>query len=199
MGHMVEYGIFTDDERRAGEVAAWADECYADGHDWQEDPSGEFPDRIEFSPRPPFETESDAREWLEETGRNGFYYSGGVRFVDPSGIPATKKVEAARDRAARLRREVAETEAHPHFEGRAAALIGCRTCGSKIARDYLKGNRCPACRADMRPKSVLDALAAKRARLAEAEKAEREAERDFARSVAKKAPVKWLVRIEYHC
>lgn len=199
MGHMVEYASFTEGERKAGEVVAWADECYACGHDWREDPFGEFPHRIAFSSRPPFETESDAREWLDEMGRTNFYYSGGVRFVDPSGVPATKKVEAARSRAARLRSEVAEIEGRPHFEGHKAALVGCRACGSKIARDRLNGNRCPACRADMRPKSVLDAIAAKRERLHEAEKALRDAEREFARSVAKKAPVKWLVRIEYHC
>lgn len=36
-----------------------------------------------------------------------------------------------------------------------AQLVGCKKCGSRLNREYLKSNFCPLCRADMRSETEL--------------------------------------------
>jgi len=41
-----------------------------------------------------------------------------------------------------------------HFQNAKAELIGCKTCGSRLAKAYLKSNYCPLCRSDLPKHSV---------------------------------------------
>lgn len=85
-----------------------------------------------------------------------------------------------------------------HFKDAKAEYIGCRHCGSKIARKHLRNNNCPVCGADLRPESTLKAIASAydsynkaNNRLQEEIKKENAKKRD-------KAEIRWLVKVEYH-
>ena len=51
-----------------------------------------------------------------------------------------------------------------------AKNIGCRKCGSSIAREYLKNDICPVCGSDLRVQSVIDGEAQQRAKIEESKK-----------------------------
>lgn len=76
-----------------------------------------------------------------------------------------------------------------------AAYIGCRSCGSKLNKDKLRGESCPLCYSDLRSATVLnriDGFDKKKDELLSKIEIEQVKQK-------KKAEVKWLVGYEYHC
>ena len=82
-----------------------------------------------------------------------------------------------------------------HFAESKSAFIGCQTCGSKISHEYLKGNCCPVCGNDLRPKSTRDTVAKYKANV---DKANDLIKAEEKKAIAKYSKIKWLVKIEYH-
>lgn len=82
-----------------------------------------------------------------------------------------------------------------------AEYIGCKKCGSKLAKEYLTHrNDCPLCRNDLRPKTILDRI--EKAKLAwdkAIETRENCALAEYKKNEKKKLPEEWLVKLEYHC
>lgn len=74
-----------------------------------------------------------------------------------------------------------------------ADYVGCKSCGSKITRTFIKSNKCPVCHADMRSESTMNSIEAIKKKLEKARKALEE----YTNKHAKKK-VMWLVKIEYH-
>lgn len=74
-----------------------------------------------------------------------------------------------------------------------AQLVGCKKCGSRLNREYLKSNFCPLCGADMRSETELHRIQRLREKAEDAEKKIIEAKRK-----SKKGKVYWLVKIEWH-
>ena len=75
-------------------------------------------------------------------------------------------------------------------------FIGCKKCGSKLARKYIKSNRCPLCGEDMRSNTELKKVAALAAAVDAAQTALAQETRNQARKGGKEM---WLVKIEFHC
>lgn len=73
-----------------------------------------------------------------------------------------------------------------------AELIGCKKCGSKIAKKYLSGACCPVCREDLRSDTVKERLKSFDARLA---KIQEDIRKERQKLSGKEA---WLVKWEYH-
>ena len=72
--------------------------------------------------------------------------------------------------------------------------IGCKKCGSSLSKDFLRGDSCPLCRADLRSKTTLDRISAYQKRLEDIQKKiESEKKKQW-----EKASLKWMVRFEYH-
>lgn len=78
---------------------------------------------------------------------------------------------------------------------RKSELIGCKCCGSKIARKYLKNNFCPVCHSDLRPETTLNRIAALKAK---ADKLHDAVLKEETKIAKKNGNVRWLVKIEYH-
>ena len=74
-----------------------------------------------------------------------------------------------------------------------AQLVGCKKCGSRLNREYLKSNYCPLCGTDMRSETELHRIQRLREKAEAAEKKITEAQRK-----SKKGKVYWLVKIEWH-
>lgn len=76
-----------------------------------------------------------------------------------------------------------------------AQYIGCKSCGSKLNKKFLKSNFCPICHADMRSETQLQKIQRLQDKV-DALTAQYSEER---KKLAKKHGVrKWLVKIEYH-
>lgn len=75
-----------------------------------------------------------------------------------------------------------------------AQFVGCRGCGSKLNKKYIKSNICPVCRADMRSDTTLARLSGYREKINKLCDELRKEEQ----KLATKCDAKWLVKIEYH-
>ena len=75
-----------------------------------------------------------------------------------------------------------------------AAYVGCSSCGSRLNKEKLRGEKCPLCGTDLRSQSTLDRLKALRSKHLEI-MSQLEDERCKDKN---KATIKWLVKFEYH-
>ena len=107
---------------------------------------------------------------------NGWYSDHAVLYQEPS--------QKARDKSqGLLEKRDAYIEAHSVHK-RKSDFLGCSTCGSKISRLYLKGEKCPVCGTDLRPTSVIEQIKKHDKQAKEALKSDMET---------------WiLVKVEYH-
>ena len=92
-------------------------------------------------------------------------------------------------------RKCNELSAAFHFANAKSEYIGCKNCGSKIARKYLRRNFCPVCDADLRPETTLNRIAALRTK---AEKSSDALKAELTKQALKAKNVRWLVKIEFH-
>lgn len=125
---------------------------------------------------------------------NGFYSGVAMRFYDFSKVAATariKELEAKRTELENARHEYIAEHSPQAFK---AEYIGCKRCGSKLSREYLKGNFCPVCHADLRSPSTLDRIR----KYDESIKATDEKIKAEQMKAKEKAKVYWLVKFEYH-
>lgn len=142
-----------------------------------------------------FENREAAEAYIEGADRGQFYGGIAVKFLDFSRVEDNKKATELRQKIADTNKKQAEyIEAHSVGKQK-VAYIGCRSCGSKLNREKLSGERCPVCHTDLRPASILERIASFQKRINEYDaKLKQEREKD-----KKKARVQWLVKFEYHC
>lgn len=76
-----------------------------------------------------------------------------------------------------------------------AEYIGCKNCGSKIARKYLRRNFCPVCNADLRPETTLNRIAALKEK---ADKSSDTLKAELTKQAMKAKNVRWKIKIEFH-
>jgi hypothetical protein len=146
------------------------------------------------------DNEDAAYTFINENDK-GWYDNLAVRFYDYSSVnmKKTKKVETLEERVKTLRSRLHTLETTPYAETLTSTeFVGCKHCGSKIATKFLKGNHCPVCGADMRPKTTLDRIASTKARIATTEDEIREEKKSLQMKQRKNAKVEWLVKIEFH-
>lgn len=134
----------------------------------------------------------DAKEFIDARD-SGCYDQMAVRYRVPS--KPTKETQRLEEGLKQARQKYREMEGALHFSEAKAAFIGCKSCGSKLARTYLKSNYCPLCRNDLRPDSTKAALQRQATKIAELEKKMRIAEKEAAK---KNGKLMWLVKVEYH-
>jgi len=140
---------------------------------------------------PVSENEDTARDLIRHYDR-GNYDQLAVRYYKPERIESkaalelSRKLRAAYDEYTKRNNEV-------WVAGIKAEFVSCRNCGSKLCREYIKGNRCPVCFGDLRPASMLKSVEAAKAKFQKA----RLAEEKYIAAHSKKK-VMWMVKIEYH-
>lgn len=147
------------------------------------------------------DNEDAAYNFIDENDK-GWYDNLAVRFYDYSSVPMkkTKRMEILEERRDNLRSRLHTMESTPYAKTLISTeFVGCKHCGSKIATKFLKGNRCPVCGTDMRPKTTLDRIASTQKRIDETEKELNEEIVVWQKKQKNKAKIKWLVKIEYHC
>lgn len=108
--------------------------------------------------------------------------------------PNTKTFASLSARRDAIDKKLRNTENRVHYKGIKSKFVSCKKCGSKIATEYLYSNYCLVCHEDLRPKSLLDSINAMHERRKKIDKKFREA----MIKASEKAPLYWLVKIEYH-
>lgn len=131
-------------------------------------------------------------ETVIEQNDRGWYDCLAVKYLEPVRSFNDKKLEQLQQK----RRDALDAYHKKDavwVRGLKAEYVGCRKCGSKMKREYIRTNRCPLCGSDLRPESTLKAVEVAKTK---ADKAVGACEA-YVNTKAKKE-VKWLVKIEYH-
>ncbi len=142
----------------------------------------------------PLQSKDEAKTFIEAHD-NGLYDDHAVRFYDYSAAVKTDKIKEYETRLSELMTAKQEYIAEHSVRKFQANYIGCAKCGSKIAKAYLRGERCPVCGKDLRAQSTLNRIDSFNERI-DGCRDKIEAEKMKQKS---KAKIKWLVKYEYHC
>lgn len=102
------------------------------------------------------------------------------------------KIAKERLKQAIERFERANNRIHYAQDDMVVKYITCRTCGSSIARKYIKYNECPICNGDLRPISTLERIKSLQISMDKARKTVKAMEENN-----KKVGMYWLVIYEY--
>ena len=189
MGHIINYKVVPEDCNRNAVIGAICEEV--EHEDWQE--GGCYHGNLTWHEDRVYESERDAHEAIERFD-NGFYDDHAVLFRDGGSVAPSKELEKLDDyRKRTLEKRDAFAREHS-VANLAARYIGCRKCGSKLAREFVRGERCPLCHADLRADYITAKIAAYDAKVAEIDERIEAAKK----KLASRAEVCWLVKYEYH-
>lgn len=140
----------------------------------------------------------DEAEAYIESHDSGWYDQLAVKFRDYKDIKTTKTYEVLKERAFRLYQNYNKLKSNIHYKDAKSEFIGCKQCGSKLARKYIRSNTCPMCKSDLRPASTLKCIENARKAYEKASKELNEEERKLKAKQKNQSKIKWLVKIEYH-
>ena len=110
-----------------------------------------------------------------------------------SHIPDDAKIKELKQKSSDVYAEYQRRDRLLYSQVVTSAFIGCKNCGSRLARKYLCANSCPVCHAELRPEHMLKSISSAKNKW---DRTQREVN-EYIRKKGKKE-VKWLVKIEYH-
>lgn len=203
MGHNINY-ITADRNVKKSSVLAEID--YEVEHvDWEE--GGRYHGNLTWHDDKVYPDEAAAHKAIEEFD-NGWYDDHAVLFHDTHAVEQkpTKKLETLRKRLENEKQKRDDYIASHRVTDRKSEFMGCPTCGSKINLRYMSKNvrygysdhLCPVCRGELRSKTVVDRIEKFEAKIEELKGQIKDEEQSMSLKVSSKAPVKWLIKYEYH-
>ncbi|MCR5669646.1 MAG: hypothetical protein K6G10_01455 [Butyrivibrio sp.] len=180
---------------------------YAAMEDWQEGCTGLLQDIRWLDDREICESYDEAYYLINKLDRSdydqGDYDQLAVRYyVTPpvKNSSETKKAADARANAYNNYSALKEKVCSDFFNTK-SEYIGCKECGSKLSKKYLKEPKCPLCGRNLLSDTAMQRLMNAHDKFVNAQKKEREEVKKAEQKAIKKAKnreVRWLVKIEYH-
>ena len=167
---------------------------YVAMEDWQEGSGGLLHGIRWYDFTPPCEDYSAAMKFLKKNDK-GNYDNLAVRyFVYEQNERGKKRIDAAKTACVDAYRKYQAKEDVLYPTTITSAFVGCKACGSKLSREHLHSNYCPVCRADLRPETTKNAIAAAKKRWKDAQVRVEQAEK----ANRGRAKHMWLIKFEYH-
>lgn len=193
MSHNIRYGVYPENVNKRSVQSYW--DSVAAHEDYMEGASGLGSDIrwLEFV----CADEKSAEEYIKNHDK-GWYDCLAVKFKKVDNVKKTKKHEDLERRYKETVTQLRQIEGTVFCKDFKSQYLGCKKCGSKLNKDYMKSNKCPLCGEDMRSDTVLKNIARLKALEKELGKAIREEELKLAEKVGKKCEILWLVKVEYH-
>lgn len=188
MSHNVEHFTFPKDVNKA-KVQKELDNYVAHA-DWQEGCSGLY-NNIRWLDGKVYVNYDEAIDAIDKLDK-GAYDQLAVLYYDVESV-RDDKVKELQAKSDELWKEYERRDDELYVERVKAEFIGCKKCGSRLARKFLYTNFCPVCKNDFRSETALKSIEAAKARANKA----RTAVCDYMEKKAKRN-VRWLVKIEYH-
>ena len=191
MSHNTEYATYPENVNRKKVKKEW--DNFVAIVDKGEGASG-LPSDIRWVENTICASESDAYDYIEKHDK-GWYDCLAVRFRETV-VPKSKAYAELVERLNSYREDLHQLTTKQHYSTTTvkSEFVTCKQCGSKIAVRFLRGNNCPVCGRDMRPESTLKRILQMQNTLRDME--ERKAEME--KKASEKAPLSWLLKIEYH-
>lgn len=193
MSHTIYYRSYPANCNKAEVEESW--DRIVQHEDYQEGASG-LPNSIRWIDKT-LNSYDEAKNYID-THDKGWYDCLAVKYLDFSNIKPSKKIGELETRLNSCHEAYWFKNNAFHFENAKAEFIGCKNCGSKIARKHLNGNSCPVCRGDLRPESTLKAIQAAKTAVDKARAALDAERKKYNAKCHSKAKIRWLVKVEYH-
>lgn len=133
-----------------------------------------------------------AVELLDKKAEGQFYPGFAVRYRRRS-MEITPVVKSALEKRDKIDKEYRAYFDEHSVHKRKSEFIGCPECGSKLANNRFRGERCPVCGADLRPQTTKDKLVWYEQKRKAADEAVRKAY-----NKNKVQATDWLVLYEWH-
>lgn len=190
MSHNIQYFTFT--ERKSTKAINTELNEYVRKATWNEGGHGidggiRFIDKV----LPDYQAACD---FIEKNDR-GWYDCLAVKFKDTPKDKSTKRLDELKEKLRVAYNEFQEANNKVAAKDFKSEFVGCKNCGSKINREYIRSNSCPVCHADMRSETTQKRLAAMNAKVVKLRNDIKDEERKLAE---KHGQICWLVKIEYH-
>ncbi len=142
---------------------------------------------------PPLESYEEAEKFIKEKD-NGWYDEHAVRYKDYSSAKKTAKITEYETKISELNTAKNEYKKAHSVHSFQAKHIGCAKCGSRLNKEYLRGEYCPLCRADLRAKTTTEKLQWYDDKIKDYQsRIDKEKQKQ-----KKHCKIMWLVKIEYH-
>lgn len=188
MGHAYDYKTF---EEKTSFKKMYAHSCgFAfENVDRGENPTGSYDNRW-LEHKEILDSKEEAKIFLDS---KGVYVDGCVRFREAPKLSA--KIRNIEERIKSTREKKEKFNETHNVTSRKSKFIGCEKCGSKIAREYIRGNECPVCRTDLRAEYIIEKLNSYDEKIRELEKEYRS---EVKKNNQKKGKIYWLVKTEIH-
>lgn len=156
-----------------------------------------------------YDNYNSAEKAIEKHDR-GWYDQLAVKYKKYKQKEKTKAILALENRFEKYKKELHEAIEKSSVTNRKSKLIGCESCESKISKEYINKNlnlrnfnyqhpmwnACPVCRHDLTPKSTIESLNKKRAKMQETQLAIENAIE--ANNQKGQYELMWLVKTEFH-
>ena len=133
----------------------------------------------------------DANDGIKNHDR-GWYDQLAVKYMSPV-EQKSKKLDELDSKIKEAYEVYAKRNAVVYPKTRKSEFIGCGNYKSRLATRHLTGNFCPVCRADLRPETTLESIAAAKNKWENA----KDNRANYVNNHSKKE-INWLVKIEYH-
>lgn len=189
MSHNIEYREYIENINR--DYVKRELDHYVSQADWQEGCSGLY-NGIRWLDNVPVQADSEAAEKYISAHDRGNYDNLAVRYYEHH-PKQTEALKALTEKGCKALKEYEARDTAVWAETVAAQFVTCKACGSKLSRIHIKTNRCPVCRADLRPETQLKRVAAAKAKWDKAV----EARKEYIKKHSDRK-VMWLVKFEYH-
>ena len=223
MSHAIRMFSFpygTKESKILAEIQEWASYTV----DRQENPSGSYHGNFKLLENREFKTKEEAEEWLENLDA---YVDRGVIYYEYPKIEPKSAMKKLKESADKLK-ALGEKYATDHcIQKQKADFIGCKTCGSKISKEWMTrgyeerikankmgelrgggsskyyfnvgGQSCPVCKGDLRADYIQAKLDEYAEKINEINKKYKELEKAMNEKNFKKAKKMWLCKAEVHC
>lgn len=154
---------------------------------------------IKWNDKKTFNSYDEAYDYLESTD-NGWYDNRAVVYLDTSKVKKeSKKLDDLRRRLKEWYDRKNAIVCTYHFAEAKASLIGCKTCGSKIAVEFMRRrNNCPVCGKSMLSDTKQAQLERAKEMIESLTKEVRAEEKSLHEKALNKAEKRWLVYFDYH-
>ena len=197
MGHIIEILTFPDSMSKTA-IQERCDRWGSANADQEERgyTGGGLGDPIQFT-RMVFDNYEEAVEYLDKTEA---YAQTAVRYYKYPELKETAKMKAIDKQRYECIEKLQKLE-EPHYAGVSSKTVTCRNCGSSLATAYCATgwrNRCPVCKAEMRPATVLERVARLREKRKSLENEYRIERKKLEAKNRKAAKLYWAVCCEVH-
>lgn len=190
MGHCVNYIAVSKNSSRQAILDDIREEVMH--NDWEE--GGNYHENLKWHEKKIYRDKDEAFEAIRRFD-NGWYSDHAVLFHDTDDLKKTAKITKLEERIANEKQKLNDYTLKNKIANRKSDTITCPHCHSRIALAYYRGfSDCPVCGTDMRSATVLERIDGYKKKIETLSKQLR----DEKIKACEKAPVKWLVKYEYH-